>query len=55
MDSSDIELTKKEDKFIRTTTSVRYISTSSGSSGGGHSYGGTSVHSSGASHRSGKF
>jgi uncharacterized protein len=54
MDSSDIELTRKEDKYIRTTSSVRYISTSSGSSGGGH-YGGTTVHSSGASHRSGKF
>ena len=56
MDSSDIELTRKEDRFIRTTSSVRYISTSSGSSGGGgyHS-GGTTVHSSGASHRSGKF
>ena len=50
----DIELTRKEDKYIHTTSSVRYISTSSGSSGGGH-YGGTTVHSSGASHRSGKF
>lgn len=55
MDASDIELTRKEDNYIHTTSSVRYISTSSGSSGGGHSYGGTSVHSSGASHRSGKF
>ena len=55
MDSSDIELTRKEDNYINTTTSVRYISTSSGGSGGGHSYGGTTVHSRGASHRSGKF
>lgn len=54
-DSSDVKITKQADNYVRSSSSVRYISSSS-SSGGGHSYsGGTTIHSNGSSHRSGKF
>lgn len=54
IDSSNVKISSQEDKYLRTSTSVRYISSNS-NSGGGHSYGGTSIHSNGSSHRSGKF